>query len=143
MSERGAVVCREEILKELERKADDLHTRAAERSSMFVALDKDQMTATRDILAAFPRLVGELSERNRADPFVIALARVRRLTVVSEERGGNERRTRIPLVCEHFGVPGAPPSSASGSTHQRSRSAGALRKSGCRVSSAKRRNDRG
>jgi hypothetical protein len=72
---------------------------------MFVPLDTAQMDCVREILAAFPRLVGELAERNRADPFVIALAKVRRLTVVTEERGGTENRPRIPFVCAHFGVP--------------------------------------
>lgn len=105
MADGGDVISPEEVLNELEAKADDLYSWAKERSTMFVPLDGEQMQATNKVLAAFPRLVGELAERNRADPFVIALARVRSVTVVTEERGGTEKRPRIPLVCSHFGVP--------------------------------------
>ena|SRR3712207_5614930 len=105
LAERGGVVSPDEVRHELAAKADDLHEWAEAHAAMFVPLDAEQMAATREILAAFPRLVGELAERNRADPFVIALARVRRLTVVTEERGGTATRPRIPLVCQHFDVP--------------------------------------
>jgi hypothetical protein len=62
------------------------------------------MIATQQVLAQFPRLVGQLNNRHRADAFVIALARVRNLTVVTEEGMSVPTRPRIPLVCEHFGV---------------------------------------
>lgn len=58
-----------------------------------------------EVLEAFPRLVGTLKSRNRADAFVIALAKVEGLAVVTEERGGTPDRPRIPLICEHFKVP--------------------------------------
>jgi hypothetical protein len=35
----------------------------------------------------------------------VALARVRSLVVVSEEKGGSPSRPRIPMVCEYFQVP--------------------------------------
>ncbi len=57
------------------------------------------------MLSAYPELVKELSGRNQADPFVVALARVRRLTVVTEEKVGVHKRPRIPMACEHFNVP--------------------------------------
>lgn len=102
---RGQAVAPEEVLHELEAKEDDLYAWVKERrESLFVALDEAQMAATGEVLREFPRLVGELADRNRADPFVIALARVRGLVVVSEERGGTADRPRIPLVCGHFGI---------------------------------------
>jgi len=104
LANRGTIVCPEEVREELSRKSDDLYAWVRERSGMVVPLDGDQMDGTREVLAAFPRLVGALAERNRADPFVIALARARGLTVVTEERGGTPERPRIPLVCAHFGV---------------------------------------
>jgi hypothetical protein len=94
----GEVVAPEEVLNELEAKEDDLFAWARERRDLlFVPLDEDQMAATTEILREFPRLVGELADRNRADPFVIALARVRGLVVVSEERGGNRRPPPHPI----------------------------------------------
>ena len=103
--ESGAVVSPEEVRNELEAKADDLYEWACTQSGLFVPLDGEQMNATQDVLAAYPRLVGELAERNKADPFVIALAQLKGLTVVTEERGGSEQRPRIPFVCQQLGVP--------------------------------------
>jgi hypothetical protein len=101
----GHAVAPEEVMNELEAKEDALFAWVKQRRDhLFVGLDEAQMVATTEILDAFPRLVGELADRNRADPFVIALARVRGLVVVSEERGGTVERPRIPLVCDHFGV---------------------------------------
>ena len=52
------------------------------------------------ILTQFPRLVGEKKLRTSADPFVIALARVKSLQVVTDEKPtGSLARPNIPDVC--------------------------------------------
>lgn len=57
------------------------------------------------ILAETPRLVMALKDRNRADPFVIALAKIRGATVVTGEGDdGNEKHPKIPHVCAKRGV---------------------------------------
>jgi hypothetical protein len=43
--------------------------------------------------------------RNGADPFVIATAQVRGLTVVTEEKGGTDTKPKIPSVCAALRVP--------------------------------------
>jgi hypothetical protein len=44
-------------------------------------------------------------ERSRADPFVIALALVKKCPVVTGEKSnGTPNRPKIPIVCDHFGV---------------------------------------
>ena len=52
------------------------------------------------MLAQFPRLVGEKKLRTSADPFVIALARVEGLALVTDEKPtGSMSRPNIPDVC--------------------------------------------
>ena len=48
----------------------------------------------------------QLKNRNRADPFVIALAELRGATVVTGEGSdGTERRPKIPYVCQQRDIP--------------------------------------
>ncbi len=97
-------VAPEEVFYELKAKADPLYAWVRERREIFVALDGAQMVATFQVLSVFPRLVGKLKGRYDADAFVVALARVRNLTVVTEEDVGTPDRPRIPIACRHFGV---------------------------------------
>jgi hypothetical protein len=101
----GTVVCSREVLEELAKKESDLHSWAKARPYLFVELDGDQMVATSKILGKFSRLTMQVPNRGRADPWVIALAMTRQLTVVTEESYGNEKRPRIPMACDHFDVP--------------------------------------
>ena len=57
-----------------------------------------------EILAEFQKLVDERTGKSMADPFVIAVARVHSLTVVTGESGGTANRPKIPNVCEHYGI---------------------------------------
>ena len=103
---RTELICSpDEVLEELSRKEDDLYTWARELDGFFQPLDDQIQTETMNILAEFPRLVAELSDRTRADPFVIALAKRDGLTVVSnEKRVGSRSRPHIPNVCDALGV---------------------------------------
>ena len=76
------------------------------RSGLFVPLDEAQMTAVAEVVRACPGLVDEEAERGRADPFVVALARVRGGTVVTRERPrrASSAPFRIPDACAHFGL---------------------------------------
>lgn len=72
---------------------------------MFLPLDERVQLATREILAAHPRLMGKGGGRNAAEPFVIGLARVHGGTVVTEETpSGNLDKPRIADVCEAMGA---------------------------------------
>ena len=58
-----------------------------------------------EILLEFPTLVDSRKECSQADPFVVALTKVKNCSVVSEEKNpGTARRPRIPGVCRHFGI---------------------------------------
>ena len=93
------------VLAELERQDDDLHAWAAGKIEMFVDLDDGQQQEVRAIVAAHAGILQPGEDRVNADPFVIALARRRGLTVVSEERrSGNPNTPKIPNVCAARGV---------------------------------------
>jgi hypothetical protein len=59
----------------------------------------------RAILAKHPKLVMEKKQRYAADPFVIATAKVKCLTVITDEKATNTlNRPNIPDVCNDYGV---------------------------------------
>lgn len=95
----------DEVLSELSQKDDAVYKWAKTNGGMFVPLDEEIQRATTEILAEFPRLVGAMKDRNRADPFVIAIAKAKHGVVVTGERStGTRDRPRIPNVCEYFGI---------------------------------------
>ena len=101
----GELLPTDEVLAELSQKDDAVYQWAKTNSAMFVPLDEDIQRATQEILDQFPRLVGAMKDRNRADPFVIALAKVKDAIVVTGEKSvGTRDRPRIPIVCDHFGI---------------------------------------
>lgn len=94
-----------EVLHETGQRSDELHSWLKERSAMFVELDDSIQIAVGTILGRFPRLVGQKRLRTSADPFVIAMAQVRALQIVTEEKPtGNLNRPNIPDVCGQMGM---------------------------------------
>jgi len=95
----GRLVAPVPVLKETEKKSDELHAWLKERDGMFVELNDAIQLRVRAILAKYERLVMAMKHRTAADSFVIALALERKLTIVSEERPtGNLNRPKIPDV---------------------------------------------
>ena len=78
----GTIVAVQDVLMELERQDDDVFA-WAKRHVTFVPLEEEIQASATEILARFPQLVNTRRSRSVADPFVIALARVQGLTVVS------------------------------------------------------------
>jgi hypothetical protein len=99
------ILCPDEVRVELARQEDELAKWVNARSHMFVALDETIQRATSEVLAQHPLLMKATKNRNGADPFVIATACVRSLTVVTEEKGGTASKPKIPSVCQALGVP--------------------------------------
>src|SRR4051812_38125259 len=83
-----------------QKRSDELHKWLSDRKRMFRELDDAIQIEAANVLAQFPRLVGEKKLRTSADSFVIALARVANLQLVTEEKPiGNLQRPNIPDVC--------------------------------------------
>lgn len=102
----GLAVAPREVLVDLEKKDDDIKAWAHERDrNAFIPETPEVQASVKEILDAFPRLVDNRKGRNRSDPWVIAVARVYRLILVTQEvNPGTPTRPTIPLVCRHFGV---------------------------------------
>lgn len=106
--ESDELVATDEVLRELARRDDEIHTWAKQRSRMFLPIDEEIQIATAEILALFPKLVDDRPTRSGADPFVIAVAKVHNLIVVSEEQrrpNTTPERPNIPYVCDRLGIP--------------------------------------
>ena len=69
-------------------------------------IDNDIQPVVAQILVDFEKLVDTRNNRSAADPFVIALARLHRCSVVTGERAsGSAQRPHIPDVCSALSVP--------------------------------------
>lgn len=76
------------------------------KDSLAVSTDAVVTREVTGILTQFPKLVANMKGRNRADAFVIAVARLRKATVVTGEGSdGTENRPKIPYICQQLGVP--------------------------------------
>lgn len=96
----GRLVAPVEVLHETKKRSDELHAWLKLHKAMFRELDDANQIEAAQILARFPRLVGEKKLRTSADPFVIALARVEGLQLVTDEKPtGSLSRPNIPDVC--------------------------------------------
>ncbi|NOG74031.1 DUF4411 family protein [Roseicella sp. DB1501] len=101
----GCLVSPDEVLRETGKRSDELHAWLKVRGSMFRELAEPIQIEAAQVLARFPRLVGERKLRTSADPFVIALAKVEGLPILTEEKPtGNTNRPNIPDVCSALGV---------------------------------------
>lgn len=100
----GEILSPDEIFAELEKKEDGLHDWVKARKGMFCALDATTIFEVKEILKAYPRLVDTQKGRSQADPFVIAVAKSKRLTVVTGENFGTASKPKIPFVCGELGV---------------------------------------
>ena len=91
------------MLKELEKRDDDLYEWANERKDMFLDIEGDRLQIrVAKILKLYPRLVDTRKNRSAADPFVIAVASVfdPPLVVVAQEgQTNNIDKPHIPDVC--------------------------------------------
>lgn len=99
------IVATKEVYVEISQKDDDLLEWVRERREMFIEVD-DQIQQKVDLLVnRYPNWVDHESQKNEADPYVVALAMQHDLTVVSFERGGGPAHVKIPYVCHEMKVP--------------------------------------
>jgi hypothetical protein len=103
----GTIRSPEEVLHELAAGTDGLDEKLRQRAGLFVPLDDATMIAVGQVTDGCDGFVDSASDRNRGDPFVVALAMVQGGTVVTKERPrrGPTGRPRIPDACAQFNVP--------------------------------------
>jgi hypothetical protein len=101
----GTILATEEVYEEIKKIDDDVLKWCSQRAEIFVPHDEQIQKATKQILVRFPRMATRQLNRNAADPFVIALAQARNLTVVTTEGGrASENKPKVPFVCNGVGV---------------------------------------
>lgn len=75
------------------------------KDQLVVPTDAEVVEAVREVLNDFPLMVKAMKNRDRADPFVIAVARLKGTTVLTGEGSdGSEKRPKIPFVCQRLGI---------------------------------------
>lgn len=101
---RGRAVVSEEVRQEIERADDGLWSWAQENISSWHPLTDEVQAVVTEIMSRWGRLVDSRKLRSRADPFVIATAKVTGATVVTSEGYGTENKPQIPFVCSQLDV---------------------------------------
>lgn len=101
----GHLRATEEVRFELERQDDELVQWIRDYSDeLFVEVDEPIQHEVSAILRDHTGLIGVGPGRSGADPFVIALAKIKVCAVVAEEGRGSAKRPKIPDVCDALGV---------------------------------------
>jgi len=101
----NSIVATEEVLRELSKKDDEIYKWAKERPEMFIKIDEDIQLIVSEILSKHKKLLDTRNNRSSADPFVIALARIKTGTVITNEgRTYKLKRPNIPDVCDAMGI---------------------------------------
>lgn len=100
-AKNGEILVVDEVVRELERKDDDVYGWVKDRENMIVPIDNNLQDHVVEIMRAYPRLVDSKKSRSGCDPWVIALAQTRGLGVVTAEKAsGNIAKPKIPDVCK-------------------------------------------
>jgi hypothetical protein len=101
----GEIVIVEEVFRELGKKDDTAFKWVKAREAMIAPIDGEIQKHLTEIMSKYHRLVDSRKNRSGGDPWVIALARTRGLTVVTAEKGtGNLAKPKIPDVCNDLGI---------------------------------------
>lgn len=101
----GKIVASEEVHRELEKKEDDIYRWIKRFPTMLIKTSEQIQRITTEILYKYPKLVDQRSHRRQADPFVIALAKVKGYKVLTEEKAsGSDKKPNIPDACKGFNI---------------------------------------
>ena len=102
----GDACASDEVQRELKKKeGDKVFDWCKGQSKLFIPLDPSIQRAVADVLKQHPNLVATGGKRSAADPFVIAVARIKKCAVVTGEvASGKLNKPRIPDVCIALGI---------------------------------------
>ena len=111
----GRLMAPREVLREIEKKDDDLLKWVKKHRKIFREQEIEQIQRAQEILSHFPKLIDPAKEIPDADPFVVALAIIEntkrqdtlfkgQCIVVTQEKSSRGTRPKIPDVCQHYGI---------------------------------------
>ncbi|WKZ28995.1 MAG: DUF4411 family protein [Patescibacteria group bacterium] len=105
--ESGAMISprevRREVVTEVKEK-DWVNKWASTRKQMFINPDEEQEKIVTLVLTKFPKMLNKYQSGPFADPWVVALAKARNLTVITSELPGGKGAWKIPDICRELGV---------------------------------------
>jgi hypothetical protein len=98
------ILIQREIYDEIVKKDDALSKWIKKHDFLIVETDLALTREVAKINNQFPKLTKETKGRSLADPFIIAIAKLRNATVVTMENDGSESKPKIPYVCTELKV---------------------------------------
>lgn len=101
---QGRFIAPELVLEELKRKEDDVFKWAKQQKGLFFPLEVELQNAHEKIINDYPRLIDQAKFRSMCDPWVIALAQLRKCSVVTQEDYGSDNKPKIPDVCRKLSI---------------------------------------
>lgn len=105
LAENNLITAPADVLLELAKQKDDLHEWAKARPELFETPDRQVMEVFTEIVNDHPDFMKINSTKSGADPFVVALAEVKELTVVTYETMAKQNAApKIPNVCAARGL---------------------------------------
>ena len=102
--DRGNILIQREIYDEIFKKDDKLSHWLKQCNFSIIETDVDTAREVAQINEQFQGLIKESKGRSLADPFVIAIAKREKATVVTMEDEGSESKPKIPYVCHKLDV---------------------------------------
>ncbi|MEL4072838.1 DUF4411 family protein [Ochrobactrum sp. GPK 3] len=102
--EQGRIFAPEEVRNELHKRSKDVADWLDQYDGFFRPTDELLLEEVTGILAKFPKLVMQQKVAFAADPFVIGLAKLEKVTVLTEEGAGSIGKPKIPFVCNDYGI---------------------------------------
>lgn len=102
----GSIIICEEVQKEVGVGKDDLVLWLKQHKACVKPLTKEQLAIATEIVNRYPLVSQYHKPRpNHADPFVVALAKIEKCTVVTyEARNGSKDHPKVPDLCKEYGV---------------------------------------
>jgi hypothetical protein len=111
----GRLIAPREVLREIEKKDDDLLKWVKKHRKIFREQEIEQVQRAQEILSHFANLIDPAKEIPDADPFVVALAIIENTKreetlfkghciVVTQEKPSRGNRPKIPDVCQHYDI---------------------------------------
>jgi Domain of unknown function (DUF4411) len=98
----------EEVYLEIKEQQDDLFKWVDAHKRAFLQPDENVSSEMLKVMAKFPNLAAKGAALNRADPWVVALARVNGAIVVTDEQPAEKQKPtkppKLPNVCEGLDI---------------------------------------